>query len=255
MIRANNHKATVMYSQTFSLYSDAVEDDYQVSVWLPPDYESSDKPLPVLYLLDAPEFFGFATGVVLLHLLDEALPSMIVVGIGKAMENLDSWWELRWRDYSPTHVEAHPLSGQASTFYDLLTTEIIPFVDANFRTNPDDRALYGHSLSGVFTLYAMQRQASVFKRYIATSPAFVAAGETILTYENGLADTDFQNRKLYVAVSDAEPEFKPYVDIFAKAVRENDYPGLDFSYEIIEGIEHTPASTLAFIKGLRSVFL
>ena len=255
MIKADNRQATIMYSQTYSLYADAVNDTYQISVWLPPDYETDDVPRPVLYVLDAPEFFGFVTSVVLLHLLDDALPSMIVVGIGKDLDTLDNWWELRWRDYSPTSVEAHPGSGQASLFFDLLSTEIMPFIDASYRTNPDDRAIYGHSLSGMFSLYALQRNPGLFRRYIATSPAFVVDNMTLMPYDRGLdTELDVQGIKLYLAVSPTEAEFKPYVDIFAQSVTERAYPGLSFSYDILEPIEHTPASTIAFIKGLRTVF-
>src|SRR3712207_7926770 len=49
-------------------------------------------------------------------------------------------------------------SSAANLFLDALTQEMIPFIEANYRTNPSDRCLYGYSSSGFFVLYALFHQ-------------------------------------------------------------------------------------------------
>src|SRR3712207_8765295 len=60
-------------------------------------------------------------------------------------------------------------SSAANLFLDALTQEMIPFIEANYRTIPSDRCLYGYSSSGFFVLYALFHQPDAFQRYISGS--------------------------------------------------------------------------------------
>ena len=60
------------------------------------------------------------------------------------------------RDLTPTAVANYPGSGRAEDFAGFLRNELVPYVDATYRTRPraDERCLMGHSLAGLFTWYA-----------------------------------------------------------------------------------------------------
>ena len=111
---------------------------------------------PTLYLLDSPFGFGFAVPVVLGYMWDGMVPEMIVVGIGKQIDSYDGWWPIRGRDYSPVVLPSQPGSGQAAAFLKFVETELVPFIDSNFRTAPDNRVLWGHSLAGAFVLFCLK---------------------------------------------------------------------------------------------------
>ena len=67
---------------------------------------------------------------------------------------------------------AHDLISPANTpqpdvFLQALTDDIVPFVDRTYRTDPDNRCLYGYSAGGLFVLYALLQQSRTFHRYLS----------------------------------------------------------------------------------------
>ena len=76
-------------------------------------------------------------------------------------------------------------SGNGPNFLKCLKTELIPFIEANYRADPSHRVLQGSSYAGLFTLYAMFADTGLFSGYIAASPA--------VPYGNGFALSRKQN--------------------------------------------------------------
>ena len=162
------------------LRSDALAREVALTVWLPPSYESSDATYPVIYVLDAPMTFAFAAQGALITIFDEAMPEVLVVGVGEPLTTAYQWGANRARDYAPRPVPDDPASGQASAFFDALQAEIVPLVDADYRTDPADRILWGHSFGGAFAVYALLERGGLFHRVIATSPAAFEQGVQLL---------------------------------------------------------------------------
>ena len=61
-------------------------------------------------------------------------------------------------------------SGGAPLLLRSLGEEIVPFIEANYRTSPADRGLAGYSYGGLFVLYALFHKPEMFTRYFAGSP-------------------------------------------------------------------------------------
>ena len=57
----------------------------------------------------------------------------------------------------------------SENFLKFLTTELIPKLDHDFRTQPH-RIIVGHSFGGLFGLYSLIKAPGVFKGYILASP-------------------------------------------------------------------------------------
>lgn len=151
---------------------------YKLYVSVPPGYDSSKtKKYGVIYTLDADYSFAIARNVVE-HMSDrDHLEPLIVVSIaydGPAQYRLN-----RTRDYTPTHTleggygpEYQKVSGGAPKFRDFLTKELIPFIDARYRTIPGRRALSGHSYGGLFSTWMLLTTGTrFFDRYIIVSPS------------------------------------------------------------------------------------
>ncbi|MBW2144410.1 MAG: hypothetical protein JRG75_08455, partial [Deltaproteobacteria bacterium] len=112
-----------------------------------------------------------------------------------------------------------------------------------------------HSLGGSLVLYAMFSRSSLFNHYIATSPAFIVEGETLVDYEAGLTVEALSSGiRLFVAIGSSDDEFGPNVEAFMKTIRESNYPGLDFKTAVLEGYGHISAASPGFIQGLQTVF-
>jgi pimeloyl-ACP methyl ester carboxylesterase len=97
------------------------------------------------------------------------MPEVIIVGIN----NTD-----RTRDLTPTKVEAFgngqrfptATSGGGDRFLDFIATEVIPYVEKNYRTQPY-RVLAGHSFGGLFAMHAFLTRPALFNGVIAVSPS------------------------------------------------------------------------------------
>jgi predicted alpha/beta superfamily hydrolase len=108
---------------------------YDVDIWLPPGYAQSTVTYPVIYAMDCE--YRFTT---LSQVLQETAAKLILVNVcamGSAR---------RWVDFT--------MPGAVS-YYQFLIRELIPLIEARWRTDTGNRTLSGHSLSGEFALYAL----------------------------------------------------------------------------------------------------
>lgn len=153
-----------------------------VEVWCPPGYTmSGDVRYPVLYMHDGQNLFDLALaygGVdwgideAMLRLIRErGLPGAIIVGVWNSGDG-------RWLDYMPQQPAQLPAVqaafdqwGRAAGalirsdgYLKFLVEELKPFVDATYRTLPDQphTLVMGSSMGGLISLYALEQYPHVF---------------------------------------------------------------------------------------------
>jgi predicted alpha/beta superfamily hydrolase len=160
----------VISGTKYTIHSDILGEDRSVIVSLPEGYESTGRDYPVLYVLDAEYFYYPAHGA--LHFLSECgyngnrpIPQMILVAVLGGDRN---------RDFTPTHAPVQgplrfPTSGGAADYLKHLEQELLPFVDAKFRTS--GRILAGWSFGGLFAFFTFLERPELFTSYIAVSPS------------------------------------------------------------------------------------
>lgn len=158
VLRGVQHRLT-----TDHLFSQHVEDDYPLLIYLPPGYDTHNRSFPVIFALD----MAFQSQQ---KAFEATLPTLaqdaIVVGIGNHTR--------RDRDYTPDRGPSTPAGhGGAANFYNFLVFELIPYIDANYHTDAANRTLIGHAYGGLFTLFALFSEAPDqrhFNAFIASSP-------------------------------------------------------------------------------------
>jgi predicted alpha/beta superfamily hydrolase len=178
-------KATTI-GKVDSVWSGVLKEQRRFLVYTPPSYGDTTylpQRYPVLYLLDGDAHFHSVTG--LLQILGTGVngtfvvPEMIVV----AIPNTD-----RTRDLTPTHVETGPdgkpqpflkTSGGMPNFFQFLKTELIPKVEASYRTAPY-RAFVGHSLGGITAINALYEIPETFNAYVAIDPSLWYDNQVLL---------------------------------------------------------------------------
>jgi len=158
---------------------------YQVSVALPRGYQESSI-YPVLYSLDANGEFGIVVETARLLQLEELIPEMVIVGIGYPVGHYFDAIGKRPLDLTVTNKDAELReifmkasrgfpppegTGGAPGFLQFLTGELIPLIEAEYRVDPQNRALFGHSFGGLFAFYALLHGQGAFQRFIIASPA------------------------------------------------------------------------------------
>ena len=149
-----------------------------VTVWLPPGYETGADRHPVLYMHDGQNLFDPARAPFGEWGMDEHLVRLIETGQVRApivvgVHNTP----LRLREYVPaTMIAALPGEVRADLiglyggeplsdgYLAFLTGELKPLVDRTWRTLPgrDDTAIMGSSMGGLISLYAMMQRPEVF---------------------------------------------------------------------------------------------
>jgi hypothetical protein len=166
---AQTDNASITCGNYRKIYSNVLHEERILLISLPEDYGKSDKTYPVLFKLDGDKenfLQAFSAAFYLFDMTDNAFDP-IIIGI----ENTD-----RNRDMLPDQ--------KANYFIQFIHTELIPFVDRNYRTN-GFRILCGQSLSSLFALYSFLEQPDIFDAYILGSFGFYKESLSVL-FENEL---------------------------------------------------------------------
>jgi len=166
--------------------------DYLISVALPFHYEErSEEVWPVIYVLDGNMHFNMVVDMVRFMNIRvdfcNELPDAVIVGIGYPVTGtlIDMHHEvmhLRMRDFvlsrdpdGEEFMQQHfPLataipSGNGIPFMEFIRQELIPMIEADYRADPADRTLMGHSNGANFALYTLFHHPQLFQRCVAAS--------------------------------------------------------------------------------------
>lgn len=279
-------EVTIPHTQVFDMHSEYADADYQIWVAEP---VAGVMPLPpgprqVLYVLDANLFFGTAVEMSrLMSQLYGELPPLLVVGVGYATDQPAIQAELRARDFTPTAdagfgAIARSLPGapeptlpegrrlgRAPEFLDFLTREVQPFVEDRFSVSDNGSTLFGSSLGGLFTLYALLERPEAFDAYIAASPAIWWDGGSLLSLEAEVARSrDDLDARVFLAVGGGEeradiPQLAAFkmisnLQTFAEQLNERGYGSLALDTFVPEGESHTSVVPVALTRGLRFAY-
>jgi predicted alpha/beta superfamily hydrolase len=208
---------------------------------------------------------------------DWQLPRLIIIGIGYDTDKVGELWRYRERDFLPTNASARDASqrqeftrtgirrGQAGPFLRFIRGELKPFINANYRTNPDDSTYVGISYGGLFGLYALFHHPDTFNRYVIGSPAIHHDNRVLLTYESSYAaNHDDLPVRVFMSVGAREELDDPLIEpsfqfvtnmkTLAKTLQERGYPGLQLTTHVFDDETHVSVVPVTFSRGLRVVF-
>ena len=244
---------TVPSSEIRTLRSTFTGRTYDLYIRKPADFDRSpDRKYPVLYLLDGQWDFKLLDSVVGGLVYDKWMPDIVVVGITYSGEHAD-YDALRAMDYTPTPGNAKG-SGGGPQFLSFLKAELIPLVEAHYRGDPARRILGGHSLGGLFTLYALLTDPALFWAYLAGSPAINWGDGFVLKQEQTFASAhETLPARLYLGVGGAEPLATP-VTVLVRTLAARNYRDLHWDARVIEGERHSGVKPEFYNRGLRFVF-
>lgn len=154
-----------------------------------PSSPSPSSGFPALYLLDGQAAFT--------SLSDESLaqtPGLALIGIAHDDDRLFAVRE-RWLDYTPAgrpdrvlqpdgpHGSGTGPTGGAAAFLHTLRGELRAEAEQGIAIDPNRRSLWGHSLGGLFVLYALFADHAAFHGHIPVSPSLWWGGTMIQALE------------------------------------------------------------------------
>lgn len=146
----------------------------RIWLYLPPDYNSTAKRYPVLYMHDGQNLFDAATSFSGEWQVDETLNTLHASGnYGAIVVGIDNGGALRLNEYSPWNNPQYG-GGEGAAYIDFIAQTLKPFIDANYRTltSPEHTCLFGSSMGGFISTYGAVRYPNVFGKAGAFSPAY-----------------------------------------------------------------------------------
>jgi predicted alpha/beta superfamily hydrolase len=215
-------EARIAATRLHTLTSKALQRNYTISVGLPPSYPSGELRYPTVYVLDGNTLFGLATDLSRTMQTAGDIRETIVVGIGYPLraslrQQSRTWMRLRALDLTPVvdakaEVELARITGTkrirtggAEAFLRFLSEQLIPFVDRKYRTRRSKRVLCGHSLGGLFALYALYTRPRIFSGYVVASPSLFYADRALFKQEEEYSKTHRSlPARLFISVGDRE---------------------------------------------------
>ena len=262
-IEGKHPPVTLPGTESREFYSKVMQQDFNIYVQLPLHYDpNGDTKYPVMYVTDGNRSFPlFANMSRILSFPDTGFPQILVVGIAYPIDSMADWVVLRTRDLTPTRHEetekywASVLAGStgrndyevrtggASRFLEFITSELIPFIESEYRASAEDRALGGYSYGGLFTLYALFEKPQWFGRYFAGSPSLHYDGQALFRIEEEFAASDRElDGKLFLSAGQLESEdIVNAVKKLSGILEVRKYSGLETSSHVFEGENHRSA--------------
>ncbi|NSL86172.1 tetratricopeptide repeat protein [Chitinophaga sp. Mgbs1] len=246
------------------LSSKVLNEDRKIYIYTPPaDTLLPDKHYPVLYVLDGDNHFSLLTEYCRYLSRNDvnAIPEMIIVGIPNTN---------RTRDLTPTRsiidYEGKPdtssnsrfkSSGGGNNFLQFIGTELIPYIDAHYKTQPF-KIFAGHSFGGITTINCLLTQPDMFGAYVAISPSFWWDKGYLLN----LADEKLKNDRIInkiIFYSDADegmssPPFHTNLLKFDAIITQRKIAGLDHKYAYYPEDTHMTEPIKAYYDALRFIF-
>ncbi|MGV3621708.1 MAG: alpha/beta hydrolase [Archangium sp.] len=254
-------------TEEFDLPSEKVGDTFRIFVRVPLSYDV-DQTLhfPAVVQLDAnlpflDEYLSTVNQAVQLEAAGTTVP-VIVVGVG--YPNAAEAERKRLRDFSlPMESEAFraqwasqvPVTG-APQFYEFVRDELMPELNRRYRLNgPARTALFGHSMGGLFSVYAASRhdEAPLFSAYLAASPALFWDDGQMVTRFHELPDFASPVKLMVTDGSLEGPETAGYVRHFSRQLEERARTQLELKTARFE-VGHIGTTTPSFREALRFVF-
>ena len=248
---------TIPNSQLRVLPKSATGRQYQLHISLPENYsKETSKRYPVVFVTDAYWDFVKIDAIKGRLRYDKYVPEFIIVGLGYPGEHLN-YGELRTWELTPVPLNNDAKnSGHAADFLNTLETEIIPYIDREFRTDPAHRVLGGASLGGLFTLYAMYTKPELFSGYMAVAPAVAVGNDWLLGYEEKFVKAGRAPKgRLFVSVGSNEwPSFVASIQRYNSRVASRKHPDLAYQFKVIEGARHAGMQMESYVRGLTFIF-
>ena len=233
---------------------------YQLHIRRPITYnDSPDRYYPTLYILDPYWDFPMVTGLLETMIYDGVIPEIFVVGIGYPGKDADHN-ALRGIDMMPDFENVKRSGGHR--FLKLIKQEIIPYVEKNYRADPEFKAIGGVSFGGMFTIFAMLEEPELFQGIISSTGfigfnnAWVFQKEAQIYSQKDDDDAIDFNVRLYYTAADKEaiPAMLGYAYAFNEVLKHRDYKNFAYEFKLLENTTHATGKFETYVRGMQFVF-
>lgn len=218
--------------KTYTISSEILDQNRDIHIYLPEDYDDSEKDYPVLFILDGQWFFTNGVAIQKSLRVPGRLPEMIIVGIENANPlRRTLFWDEREK------------------FLSFLEDEVFTFLDTSFRAS-DDRIIFGWESSAYFACYALFNEKQLFNAAIVTNGAYESE-ETLDSFSSLNLP---KNKYLFMTNSDKDIYSIGSSEEFSQLLTEKSPNNLTWKYEKFNDEIHESLAHIALYHGLNYYF-
>ncbi|UOE52866.1 alpha/beta hydrolase-fold protein [Mucilaginibacter sp. SMC90] len=230
-----------------SLHSTILKQQRLIQVFLPYDYKPGDnKKYDVLYVLDGGNWNTGLVSQIQRYVQDQGfMPQTIIVSVMGIDRNVE---------LTPTHLPNWKGSGGAPQFLAFIKNELIPFINQHYPSNGDN-TLWGHSLSAMFTIYAMLNEPAIFKSFIAVDPSMWWDNSLVAKMAaEKLKSLPLTNTTLYIAGRMGEAMNGMKIDTMETILKQFAPAGLKWKVQPYDKETHSAVRFKATYDGLKFTY-
>jgi len=234
-----------------TIHSAVLGEDRDLQISTPTGYARSRGRYPVVYVLDGNAHF-LQTVADTRFLAGQGLaPEIIVVAVATSVN--------RGRDLSPaTKNEADlkdiPGGGGADRFRRFLVSELRPFIEGRYRTEPY-RILIGWSLGGLFAIHTLLEQPDAFDACFAISPSLWWDNEAEVAKAERLWRSRVTSKNVLYLTHGREYNGIPRsVQSLTRVLGRTAPPGLRWEFEYLPKDGHSSSPFRAIYNGFDFLF-
>ncbi|WP_405563891.1 alpha/beta hydrolase [Polaribacter sp. Asnod6-C07] len=212
---------------------------HKVWVYLPPNYDTTSKKFPVIYMHDAQNLFDIETAAYGKEWsVDETLNELYKnTGKGFIVVGIENGGDKRIEEYTPwTHQKYG--GGKGAIYVAFLVNELKPFIDKNYRTKTKAKhtAIIGSSLGGLISFYGGLKYPDVFGKIGALSTSFWFSNNV---YAFAKQNGNQKKTKLYLLIgSDEGNTMLPDTEKMEKLLLNTGFPRENIKTRIVPKGQH-----------------
>jgi hypothetical protein len=201
-----------------------LRDVRDVQIYLPKSYEKDSLAnFPLTIVLDAEKLNDLYLGVHNFYTSRDEAPEQIIVGV-----NMES---TRIKD-AGFNITNSKLTQDARRFYTFLRDELIPFVEANYKTSPF-LTIVGEGLTANMITHFLQEKNPIFNAYISLNPT-LAPDINSLVQNYGLDKMGLMDNTFYYYISGnpfASQEKVQRIQAFGQFMKSTDIDNFHVIYD------------------------
>ncbi|NWF88491.1 MAG: chitobiase/beta-hexosaminidase C-terminal domain-containing protein [Ignavibacteriaceae bacterium] len=169
-----------------SIFSKTLNEQRKITICLPEEYKpGANSKYDVVYIIDGEMHLADFLYIYQFAKNQNFLPPLILVALPNT---ITSEGNMRDRDFLPEKTIDNEKAGGANNFIGFLKDELVPYINEKFSTSGEN-SIFGHSLGGVFTMYALIKEPRLFTNYYCSDPAFPWNNQRIIA----MAEETFTN--------------------------------------------------------------
>lgn len=243
---------TIPNSEHRQMHSKLAGNDYDIYIHYPAGYDTAKRKFPVLYVVDGDNDFSPSLEYLGLLMGEYHIPEPILIAIGDG-GLIGTPGNKRNRDFTPTQMDGVSESGGAPAFLAFIEKELIPAIDADLKTDPANRTLYGYSMGGLFATYTLFERPNLFKNILIGSPALGYDNSSVFDIEKNY----FARHKslpvhafMEVGALETPGQVDPNKRMTALLDSRN-YGDFVFKHIIIDSVTHLSGKPVTMLRALR----